>query len=238
MSTVNTPYTEITGSGPVLITCEHATQRLPEGWEWPDADQRLVGTHWAYDLGASEIVHELAAELGCAAVLSNFTRLLIDPNRELSSTTLFRPDAEGQPVELNQALDDHERERRIDGFYRPYHEAIARTAAAFTGHTMLSVHTFTPEYEGQIREVEFGVLFDSKENEAKSFGEALVAAGFTIEYNEPWSGKNGLMYSVEHHANTNGKIGLEIEVRQDRAVDPAYRQKLVRAIAAYFASSR
>ena len=37
---------------PVFLTCEHASQRLPEGWSWPAPDRRLVGTHWAYDLGA------------------------------------------------------------------------------------------------------------------------------------------------------------------------------------------
>jgi len=42
------------------------------------------------------------------------------------------------------------------------------------------------------------------------------------------------MYSVESHANATGKIGLEIEVRQDRVQDAAYRRELVAAIAAYF----
>lgn len=207
---------------------------MPPGWAWPDADRRLIGTHWAYDLDAATIVSELAQLGGFGAVLSNFTRLLVDPNRELGSPTLFRPDAEGAPVALNQNLDDDERRRRIDALYRPYHDALAKRARASNAPVMLSVHTFTPEYEGDTRNCELGVLFDSKETEAHELGDALIRAGFEIEYNEPWSGKLGLMYSVEHHANANGKIGLEIEVRQDRAADDAYRRRLVEAIAAYF----
>ena len=27
---------------PVLLTCEHASQDLPAGWRWPEADRRLA----------------------------------------------------------------------------------------------------------------------------------------------------------------------------------------------------
>ena len=231
------PYEVISGSARVLLTCEHASQRMPAGWAWPDEDaRRLVDTHWAYDLGAERITRELAEACGAGAVLSRFTRLLIDPNRELSSPTLFREHAESVIVQLNHGLDDAEKKRRIDGLYRPYHEALERTAATSSAETMLSIHTFTPNYEGEQRAVELGVLFDSCEREARAFGDALTRAGFALEYNEPWSGLEGLMYSVEHHAIANGKRAIEIEVRQDRAEDPAYRRKLVSAIAAYFKS--
>lgn len=230
------PYEEISGSSRVLLTCEHATQRMPPGWSWPTEDERrLVDTHWAYDIGAERLTRELAELTGGGALLSNFTRLLVDPNRELSSPTLFREHAESVIVQLNHELDDAERQRRIDLLYQPYHDALARVAAASSAETMLSIHTFTPNYEGEERAVELGVLFDSRETEARAFGAALERAGFAIEYNEPWSGRNGLMYSVESHANANAKIGLEIEVRQDRVRDAAYRGALVAAIAAYFA---
>lgn len=235
MRRVDRPYHEILGSSRVLLTCEHATQRMPPGWSWPPEDERrLVDTHWAYDIGAEQITRELAEATGAGALLSSFTRLLIDPNRELGSPTLFREHAESVIVELNHELDDAERQRRIDALYRPYHDALARIARESRAETMLSIHTFTPNYEGEERAVELGVLFDSRESEAHAFGDALIRAGFAIEYNEPWSGKDGLMFSVESHANANGKIGLEIEVRQDRAQDAAYRRKLVEAMAAYF----
>ena len=44
----------------VLLTCEHATNRLPEPWVWPEADLRLVDTHWAIDLGVADVTRKLA----------------------------------------------------------------------------------------------------------------------------------------------------------------------------------
>src|SRR5690606_25270112 len=109
---------------PIFLTCEHASERLPAGYEWPAGDRRLVGTHWAFDLGAAAITEELAAALRAPAVLSRFSRLLIDPNRPADSDTLFRAEAEGEPVELNRDLDEAERQRRLERFHAPFHEAI------------------------------------------------------------------------------------------------------------------
>src|SRR5690606_18998130 len=78
------------GSQPaVVLTCEHASERLPSPYAWPTGDARLVGTHWAFDLGIAPFARALAAELGAPAVLSRFSRLLVDPNRPLDAPTLF-----------------------------------------------------------------------------------------------------------------------------------------------------
>ena len=76
---------------PCLITCEHASNRLPEGWSWKDGDERLQEMHWAYDLGAAEITEELVASLSCVGILTEFSRLLIDANRGLTQENLFVP---------------------------------------------------------------------------------------------------------------------------------------------------
>lgn len=228
------PVHILPGDAPVLLTCEHASERFPHPWTWPEADVRLRGTHWAFDLGAWDLTHELAAKLGAGAVLANFSRLLADPNRPEDSPTLFREIAEGEPVTFNVGLDAEERERRLSQLYRPYHTAVAGVAAASKAEWMLSVHSFTPLYEGQPRAMELGVLFDTEEDAARDFGARVEAAGFVVAYNEPYSGREGLIYSVEKHAFATAKRPIEIELRQDLAVDPAARARLVDAIAAWF----
>lgn len=200
---------------------------MPSPLQWPAADAHLVGTHWAYDLGAWELTEELSEASQCAAVLANFSRLVVDPNRPLDSPTLFRNIAEGQPVVLNQDLSAADRELRIAEFYRPYHDAVDRAVAQSSAPQLFSVHTFTPVYEGQPRSMEIGVLFDRHEAEARALADALSAAGYGVALNEPYSGKEGLIYSVDLHAQKHGRVALEIEVRQDLAVDPAYRKRLV-----------
>ncbi len=221
-------------SAPIFLTCEHASERLPEPWRWPDADRRLIGTHWAYDLGARELTLALAAALGAGAVLSRFTRLLIDANRDELNSDLLRKVAEGAPVELNQHVIDSERELRLQAYYRPFHAAVDRELAAVDAPTLLSVHSFTPVYEGQVRKVELGVLFNDEEEAAIKLGESLSRQFDGVAYNEPWSGKAGLIFSAQSHAQRHGRRPLEIEIRQDRAIDVAYRTRLVKALADHF----
>ncbi len=221
------------GEYDLVITCEHASERMPAPWQWPAADRWLVGTHWAWDIGAEQLARELNAELGGTLVLSRFTRLLIDPNRPLDASTLFRAVAEGRQVELNRDLDEHERNRRIERLWTPYHEAVDAAVGACRAPLLLSIHTFTPIYEGSRRELEVGVLFDRAEEPSASLAAALSAHGIATELNEPWSGKDGLIYAVERHANAHGRMPLELEVRQDLAVEEVFRERLVAALTSW-----
>lgn len=224
-------FERLAGDGPIVLTCEHASESMPHGYAWPDADARLVGTHWAFDPGARELTLELAEVLGAPAVLSCFSRLLADPNRPEGSPTLFRSVAEGAPVMLNADLGEAEKERRIRELYRPYHGAVDTVMGQSGASIAFSIHTFTPLYEGQKRDIEVGVLFDDAESESVTLCNAIAAAGWDARLNEPYSGKEGLMYCVDHHARVHGLRPIEIEVRQDIAVDPAKRAELVPLIA-------
>lgn len=219
------------GHAGVLVTCEHASQRLPEPWQWSEQDRRLVDTHWAYDLGAAELTRDYADAIGATAVLSRFSRLLADPNRPEDSPTLFRQIAEGMPVELNARIDAAEREIRLDGYYRPFHEAVDREVAASHAPLLLAMHTFTPIYEGTRRELEVGVLFDEEEALAMELIAAFSRAGLRVAPNEPYSGRSGLIHVVDRHARTHGRRAIELEVRQDLAVDPDFRARFVRVLA-------
>lgn len=215
----------------VLLTSEHASARLPEGWTWTEADQRLVGSHWAFDLGAAELTRELAHALGASAVMSRFSRLLADPNRHLEADDLFRRVADGEPVQLNQNVDAKERERRISGYWEPYHAAIDRELGATSAPVLLSIHTFTPNYQGELRQVEVGVLFDDpEEREAEILRAVIAKHGFDTRMNEPYSGRGGMMYAANRHARNHARLALELELRQDLAVDAGVRSRVSGAI--------
>ena len=218
--------------GGVFVTCEHASERMPEPWSWPDADRRLLGTHWASDLGAADLAREYAAETRTVAVLSRFSRLLCDPNRGELEPSLFRDVAERAPVHLNREISPSDRERRLHHYHRPFRAAVAREIDRHQGlHTLLSVHSFTPLYEGQPRWLEIGVLFDREEELGEQLVSAFARAGFHTRPNEPYSGKDGLIHSAALHADRVGIRAVELEVRQDLAVDPAFRARLLAVLA-------
>jgi predicted N-formylglutamate amidohydrolase len=111
-------------------------------------------------------------------------------------------------------------------------EALARSHAPL----LLSIHSFTPNYEGEVRDVELGVLFNEEEEHADALYERLMRAFANVRKNEPWSGRGGLIYSAETHAQRFGRIALELEVRQDRLEDPSYRARLVPVLAEFVRS--
>ena len=220
--------------GRVVFTCEHASAVLPEPWIWPEQDHWLVDTHWASDIGAAALTRRVAQLMSAPAVLSRFSRLLVDPNRPLDSDTLFRENADGRTVHLNESLLEAERERRINRFYHPYHAAVSAMVERSQCDTVFSIHTFTDNYEGDARILEIGVLFDHDEEPAFRLVRHLTEAGFHVLANEPWSGKAGLAYSPVSHAQEFGRCALEIEARQDLIVDESFAGRLAEALASFF----
>lgn len=213
------------GDGPLVLTCEHATNHLPDGWHWgPDA--WLSETHWAWDPGAAVVTRELALRFGSRAVLAGFSRLVVDPNRPLDSDTLIRRDADGQVITLNASVDEAGLRARIDGFWRPFHDTVDRVVGGSSAPVVLSVHSFTPVYEGHVRDVQIGVLYDREEALGTVLADRLSGSWVT-RHNEPWSGRGGLMYSPDRHATAHGRRALEIELRQDLLADPRVLPRLV-----------
>jgi len=229
------PEAELLASAPVVLSCEHATQLMPEGFDWHPEDEHLRGTHWAYDLGVRHLTLELALHVGAPAVLSRFSRLIVDPNRSLDSDTLFRTHAEGRAVRMNAELSDAAKSERLDRFYLPYHRAFSRMVEETeSAPVVFAIHSFTPLYEGDPRPMEVAVLFDKADDLAHRLGADMEAGGLKVAYNAPYSGKAGMMHAVERHAMEFGREAVELEVRQDLVVDPEFREKLVPILAGLF----
>ncbi|MGB1015620.1 MAG: N-formylglutamate amidohydrolase [Nannocystaceae bacterium] len=216
----------------LLLTCEHASLRLPAPWSWPAEDQWLIDTHWSHDIGAAELTRELADSLACDAILSRFTRLLVDPNRAREQDGLFRTEAEGRAIELNGNLSAEEQELRLRGYYQAYHDAISARIQEAQPTCLVSVHSFTPVYQQQQRTMEVGVLFDHDRELAERVGNHLAGA-YKVTYNEPYTAVNGTYaFSAWHHGGVHKIPWIELEVRQDICGDPTARARLVPRLAA------
>src|SRR3982751_3210605 len=117
----------------LLLLCDHASNAMPPeygnlGLPPPERER-----HIAYDIGAANVTRTCADALGVPALLTAFSRLLIDPNRGLDDPTLVVRLSDGTAVPGNARLDRAEVERRVGRFYAPYDEAIATALDAFAG---------------------------------------------------------------------------------------------------------
>jgi len=164
--------------------------------------------HWAVDLGAEEFTREFSERLSAPALLSRVSRLVVDVNRPLNSDTLMRNRADGKPIALNSNIKPHEFEDRISKYYLPYHNMLKEAVKRYSPHFVIAIHSFTPEYEGQQRAVEVGVLFKRAQDEphARDLCAMLRDAGIRAELNEPWSGVEGFMYAVDSLTHTHAHL--------------------------------
>ena len=217
------PAFEAIGSdrpGRWLVTCDHATNAVPpviarKGLGLGPADMER---HIAYDIGAAGVTRHLADLLDAPAVLSTFSRLIIDPNRSEDDPTLIMQLYDGTVIEGNRLIDAAERERRLELFYRPYHAAVEKLIAARPVNSVyVAIHSFTPRLNGRkIRPWQVGVLHSPADGRfARPLIDRLMREkDICIGDNEPYSGAlHG--DSVDVHALQKRRPNVLIEFRHD-----------------------
>ena len=224
---------------PVVLTCEHASHRLPAVAAAPRALRGVLRSHWGWDLGAWGFTQALARQLRTSAVGGRWSRLWVDLNRRVDEVELIRTTVDGVRLPWNAKLTVGEVERRVTSAHAAYHaeidRLIARRLVRGVRPLVLAVHSFTPELAGRPRRFDVGVLYDAHRGPATRLARGVREAGFAVRYNEPYSGVEGLMYAAERHGCHHGLPCLEIEVNQALLAQPPRVQRLVVAVAAALA---
>ncbi|MER9403495.1 N-formylglutamate amidohydrolase [Mesorhizobium caraganae] len=225
-STVFAPFDLVEGDRKrgIVLVADHARRDLPEEYGSLGLPAAELERHIAYDIGVETVTRELAAALDVPAVIANFSRLLIDPNRGEDDPTLIRQLYDGTVVPGNYPMAPEERERRLEGFYRPYHDAVGAMIASVAQASgkapfIFSVHSFTPAMQGIARPWHVGILWDLDDRVARPLIDMLAQdRNLVVGDNEPYDGalRGDTMFK---HAIVNGFPHALIEIRQDLIAD-------------------
>lgn len=225
-STVFAPFDIIEGDRKrgIVLVADHARRELPEEYGDLGLPASEFERHIAYDIGVEAVTRELAALLDAPAVMANYSRLLIDPNRGEDDPTLIRQLYDGTVVPANYPMSVEEREKRLEAYYRPYHDAVGAMIASVARASgaapfIFSVHSFTPSMQGQARPWHVGLLWDLDDRVARPMMELLGAdKDLVVGDNEPYDGalRGDTMFK---HAIVNGFAHALIEIRQDLITD-------------------
>lgn len=231
------PYRSIEGDlrTGILILCDHAENTIPEPYANLGLRSEDLNRHIAYDLGAAPVAERLAELLSAPALLSRFSRLLIDPNRGLDDPTLIMQISDGLVVPGNAALDEAAIAARVARYYTPYHQAIERAIdagiAAGKPPVVVSVHSFTQAWKGVPRPWSVGVLWDKDPRLALPLLEGLrTIPGIVVGDNAPYTGQlKG--DTLCRHGTRRGLAHALIEVRQDLILGPEGQAEWARRLA-------
>ena len=204
---------------PVLLVCDHASNRFPRSLGTMGLDYLDRVSHVALDIGASAVAEALADNLGATTVLCQYSRLIVDCNRNLIDESAFLNYGDGVEIPGNHSLQNHEKERRASEIYWPYHNAIKDQIVRLKKYgikpVVISIHSFTPVINGEDRKWEIGVLWDKDSVTAEIFLTRLVEAGYLVGDNEPYSGKDPEDFTIDYHAESTGLPHVGIEISQN-----------------------
>jgi predicted N-formylglutamate amidohydrolase len=211
-----------------ILLCDHAGNAFPEGYGTLGLTSTEIKRHIAYDIGAAGVVRAMAARLGAAAVLSRYSRLLIDLNRGADDPTLIMRLSDGAVVPGNHPIDDSEWNRRIRLYYDPYHrivgQVIRQTREQGLVPVIVSIHSYTEAWKGVARPWHAGILWDRDSRLPARLLHALRAdPALVVGDNQPYSGQleGDCLY---RHATCQGLAHALIEIRQELIVSPNGQQ--------------
>ena len=214
------PSTGATAITNLLLVCDHARNAVPPEIGDLGLPHEDMMRHIAWDVGARGVTLRLAARLGAGAILSTFSRLVIDPNRGEDDPTLVMRLYDGSIVPGNRRITHGEIERRLERYHRPYHGAIEEAIGAIeeTGRepVLVSIHSFTPRLRGRgLRPWHVGVLWDRDDRLVAPLIDRLRAEpDLSIGDNEPYSGqlRGDCMW---RHGTCRGLPHVLLEIRND-----------------------
>lgn len=229
----------------LLLLCDHAENTIPEPYGTLGLPPTELERHIAYDVGAAAVTRHVARMLHAPAIMTRFSRLLIDPNRGLDDPTLIMRISDGAVVPGNRHLDGGEREQRVSRYYAPYHQRIdgliEDCVAAGVPPALLSIHSFTDNWKGVPRPWHAAILWDRDYRLSVPLLEALRSdEGIVVGENEPYDGKlaGDCMWQ---HGTRRGLAHTIIEIRQDlirtEEGQLAWAERLAGAVEAVFARS-
>lgn len=232
----------------LLLTCEHAANAVPPRWahlfDSPSA-RAALSSHRGWDPGAAPLARALSSltsdlyplpSLSSAALakeeapllrrshgaggclLGTATRLLVELNRSPGHPQFWS--------EFTRDLPPAEKDDILRDIYIPFRrsarETLDRLAALSPSPVFhLSVHTFTPELDGESRDADIGLLYDPTRPLEVQWANAWesvlrpLAPEWRIRRNYPYSGTDdGHVTHLRTQYPPEAYAGLELEVNQ------------------------
>jgi predicted N-formylglutamate amidohydrolase len=208
------------GRAPVLLLCDHASNAVPASLGTLGLDDEAMSRHIAWDIGAADVTRALVERYDAAAVLSGYSRLIIDINRDLEDPTSIPIISDEVIVPVNRTLDPNEAALRIDELFWPYQTTVAAEIDRLMERgqipAIVSIHSFTPVMRDIYRPWHIGILGDQDARMARPVIENLQRnPRLCVGDNEPYTGRDCEGSTLDRHATQRGLPNLLVEIRQD-----------------------
>ncbi len=208
------------GGGPLVVVCEHASNRLPRTLGTLGLAISDLERHIAWDPGAADLAAGIGQRLDATVVLQRYSRLVIDCNRDPVLPDAMTAFSEDTLIPGNVGLTREAKAGRIMALWSPFHAAIdrlmERSRSARRQAGLVTIHSFTPVYRGVPRPWHVGIISSGD----RRFAEAMLAIlrrdpALVVGDDQPYSAKDNVDYTIRRHGRDRGLPHVMIEVRND-----------------------
>lgn len=205
----------------VVLLCEHGGNAVPSPWKDLGIPRAFFDTHFGSDIGAAELTINVAERLGATAIVSNYSRLFLDYNRHSNDPDCFKLDMGGIPIPANQRLSETEIQLRERYARLPLERAIDQwtLAEATKPALLISIHSFSPVWNNQIRECEIGVMWREDTRLAHPLIEALRQGDIKVDDNQPYDFRTSDWFTLKRHGLDVGVPCAYIEIRNSFLIE-------------------
>lgn len=202
----------------LIVTCEHGGNQVPQEYQNLFRGHEIVlCSHRGMDFGALELTQALKKRYRVPAITSQYTRLLVELNRSINHPDLFS--------EVVSYLPEDEKQAILKKYYYPYRKKveaiISKNVSSKHRVLHLSIHSFTPIWEGMMRSCDIGFLYDPQRDGEREFCKnwkeniRKIDPDLRLRYNYPYRGvSDGLTTYLRKKFSSQEYIGIELEVNQ------------------------
>jgi len=214
------------GTSHFVIVVDHASRRIPRRLGTLGLPAAELERHIAWDIGALGVARRVAAALDAPLVAQNYSRLVIDCNRDPAVPSSIPVIGESLEIPGNVALDAEQLAARRVEIFEPYHQRIRalldERLASGRPTILIAQHSMTDVFKGVRREMHAAVLYNRDRRFAGLVLDRLRGeAGLVIGDNQPYFVSDETDYTVPRHAEARGLAHVEVEIRQDLLLDEA-----------------
>jgi predicted N-formylglutamate amidohydrolase len=212
----------------LLLTCEHGGHRIPRPYTALFRDAGAVlASHRGWDPGALELARRLARELERPLLAVTWSRLFVESNRTPTNPRIWSA--------FTASLPREERERILERWWQPHRQAVADAVVQPIAHGQrvvhVAVHSFTPRLDGEVRNADIGLLYDSRRvREAELCRHwasilRVLEPALRVRHNYPYRGAaDGLTTWLRRRHPQARYLGVEIEINQALVASSRWRR--------------
>jgi predicted N-formylglutamate amidohydrolase len=213
------------GRSDFVILVDHASRRIPKRLGALGLPESELSRHIACDIGALAVAQTVSERLDAPLIAQNYSRLVIDCNRDPVTESAIPAISEVTPIPGNQSLSAEDRQARIDEIFTPYHDHISRLLDERERQgrrtILIAQHSMTDCFKGQQREMQMAVMYNRDGSFARSLREELSIGGRIVADNQPYAMTDATDFTLPRHGEKRGLLHVGIEVRQDLVYDEA-----------------